>query len=274
MADHRRTGIFQTLFVLVALGLTTLYALGSEDVGIADAAGPASGTDVGEAQVEYRTESVTYGEHFEAVAAYRVVDGSVVGASLEHIELWSQVHEILPVTYANRIRQFGLFAEGPANTVAMVHQSGVDSSAWILSIDVADAGDRELLAETLVHEVAHLATLHTGAFTFVPRITEAECDGIMLDIGCAHPGSLMAEWIEAFWPDVTAAPTFDADAFVAQYATTAPHEDLAETFLHWAHREPVPFGSVLADKYAMFDANPELVDLRDDLTALRAGHGH
>ncbi len=263
--------ITKTALVLIGFVLIAAAAFGPLSASTADAT---SAADIDDARVMFAgsasIETVRYDDSITLVDSYSVVEGRFDNADQETLDLWSHVVTIMPPTYLAQIKQFSIFDEGPAGTVAMVHQSGLDHTAWILSIDRADALDVELLRETLLHELAHIITLDTSQFTFVGRIDDGQpCDGVSLPLGCAHAGSLLSSWTLQFWTNPAAAATFADDQFVATYAATSAHEDLAETFLYWADGDmDAPANSVLAAKFAWFDEQPQLVSVRATLVAV------
>ena len=242
------------------------------------AAGGGFGTDgtgqleIGTARVAFadvELESPTYEGDVELVATYAVDEGQLISdrpVPRSHRLLWSTVTDVIPEPWLGRVRQFAVIDEARGGTVALLHQSGLEIDQWLLSVDRADAGDRSLLADTLVHELAHLVILRSDQFTFAYR-QRGVCDGVQIPTGCAAAGSSMARWIEAFWDDRTGPAVYDPDEFVAPYAATAAHEDLAETFLYWMRGEPVGNSEVLAAKFAFFAADPDLGPLRDQLAS-------
>ncbi len=271
--------ITKTVLVLLGLVLVATGAFGPLSVTSADATASA---EIDEAHVVFAgaatIETVRYGDSITLVDSFAIVAGhfdeadkadEAAAADPAAIDLWTQVVAIVPPVYLAQIKQFSIFDEGPAGTVAMVHQSGLDQSAWILSIDRADAADLELLRETLLHELAHIITLDTSQFTFLARIDDGQpCEGVLLPLGCAHAGSMLDSWATQFWADPAQAAAFSVDGFVASYAASAPHEDLAETFLYWAQGDTdAPADSVLAAKFAWFDSQPSLVSVRATLVA-------
>jgi hypothetical protein len=137
------------------------------------------------------------------------------------------VTRVLPTWAVAEIRQLDIVSDGPGGTLGMVHRSSVVGDQWILSIDVAEP--RDVLESTLIHELAHMLTLDRADLS--AGTAASPCDGARLEIGCAHAGSALADWSARFWPDPGKPASFDPARFVSQYATTGPHEDLAESFL-------------------------------------------
>ena len=104
------------------------------------------------------------------------------------------------------------------------------------------------IEETIVHELAHVLTLDPSVFTF----GDGGCGGERIEPGCAHRRfGALAEFTAAFRPDRTRGD--DAD-YVNDYAGSAPHEDLAETFtsMVWGW---TPIGEVIDAKTAMLAAD-------------------
>lgn len=235
-------------------------------------AAPTPEPEIGTARVAYRdaahqpghrdgvVETASYGAGVDLVASYPIVDDRLVAdATVDPGDqrLWDLVVDTIPDRWRLRIRQFSVIDEQPAHTVAMVHQSGHDPDRWLLSIDRADADNEALVRDTLVHELAHLITLDPAEFTFTHRLDEhgdGGCDGVRIEIGCAHDGSMLARWATSFWATPDAPGTYDPATFVAPYAATGPHEDLAETYLYWQRGDlPVGAGLVLEAKFAFVE---------------------
>ena len=83
-------------------------------------------------------------------------------------------------------------------------------------------------------------------------------------LGCAHDGSVLAEFVATFWPDRTRGANHE---YVNDYAGSAPHEDLAETFtsMVWGW---TPAGEVIAAKTELIAADPGLAALAIELRAI------
>lgn len=201
------------------------------------------------------TEDVTYEDaDLELLAAYVVANGALVDATdapQEHRSAWEVAAWVLPSDQLARIRQLNIVTDGPSGTLAMVHRSGLAEDQWVLSIDVAEP--TRVLEETLVHELAHLLTLRSADLT-----TTGPCDGVQLELGCARPGSALAQWAETFWTDPTTPMTHDPAVHVSTYAASSVHEDLAETFLAYVTGDHENEAPTIGAKLAFFDAHPEL----------------
>ena len=200
------------------------------------------------------TEDVTYEDaDLELVAAYVIADGAFVDAAVpvEHSSAWDVAARVLPASELAHIRQLNVVTDGPAGTLAMVHRSGIALDQWVLSIDTAEP--TSVLEETIVHELAHLLTLRSTDLA-----TTGPCDGVQLEIGCAKPGTPLAQWAERFWTDPTSSMTHDPDVHVSTYAATSVHEDFAETFLAYVTGSYTGDSPTIRAKLAFFDTQPEL----------------
>ncbi len=220
-------------------------------------------------QADATLETPSYDADIALVVSY-IVDGAELSGDQvdpDHAAIWAQATSIIPPVWLSRVRQFSLVDGQPAGTVAIVHQSGVDPDRWILTIDIQDADNERLMVETLVHELAHLITLDSAEATFDYR-QQGECEGVDIDLGCAHAGSLLARWAEAFWTDLPEPAVYDRDEFVASYAATAAHEDLAETFLHWVIGSDMTGRPGVEAKFAFLDQQAELIGIREQLLAV------
>jgi hypothetical protein len=207
-------------------------------------------------------ETVRYDDTgLELLAVYRVDDGRLEGAALpEHRRLWALAEAMLPAGSLPQIRQLNVVTDGEARTLAMVHRSTTEHDAWILSIDAAEADD--VLRRTLVHEFAHLATLGESDLTS----QRTNCNGRLIEIGCAKRGSLLADYADRFWTDRPEPDRYRASEFVTQYAAESVHEDLAETFLFWVYGDR-PSSEAIAAKYDWFAQRATFVTARDEIRA-------
>ncbi len=202
-------------------------------------------------------ERVVYRQDVVRVGDVVVVDGAPSAEITDETvaAMWEIVVDTWPTDLLGELRQLSVIEEDARGLVGVVHPSA--TGGWILSLDAGDLGDRALIEETIVHELNHVVTLAPDVFTF----GEVECDGVSIDLGCAHTGSILAEFVATFWPDGVAG---EAHEHVNDYAASAAHEDLAETFtamvLGWA-----PSGEVIDAKIAMIAADPELGRLADEL---------
>lgn len=241
----------------VAVGLVAFVAL-ADPFG---ADGPV--TRVGTAAVDVgddtarAVERVAYRQEVERVGDVVIVDGlprePLTG---DLAAVWEIVDGVWPASLRTHLAQLSVVREEPRGLVGVVHPSS--TGGWILSLDLADLDDRALIEETIVHELSHVVTLDPAVFTF----GAGECDGVRIALGCAAEGGVLARFAERFWPGDVASE--DPDDFVNDYASSAAHEDLAETFTAWVLGWPVGGGAIDA-KQAMLADDAELAALAAEL---------
>ena len=248
------------LALSVAVGLAALVNLA------APWEGDTPSTRVGTAGVELGddtariVERVNYRQDVERVGDVIVIDGrprdELEG---ELAAVWEIVDGIWPVGHRAALAQLSVVREAPRGLVGVVHPSA--TGGWILSLDVADLEDRALIEETIVHELSHVVTLDRAVFTFGEV---DDCTGAAIELGCAAPGSVLAQFVDRFWSGDAA--NHAAADFVNDYASTSAHEDLAETFTAWVLDWPVE-GEAIDAKIAVLAADPQLAALADALRA-------
>ena len=204
-------------------------------------------------------ENVVYRQDVTRLGDVVVADGEplepIVDPTLGAV--WEIVDATWPESHRASLRQLSVIEDEPRGLVGVVHPSS--SGGWILSLDAADLNDPVLLQETIVHELAHVVTLGPDVFTF----GDGPCDGEQIELGCAHEGTVLADFVATFWADREAGPAGD---HVNDYAASAPHEDLAETFtsMVWGW---TPTGETIDAKVELLSADPDLVALAIDVLA-------
>lgn len=257
MMLHRRARL-AGLAVAVGLAAGVNIAQPWDDDGPATQVGTA-GVALGDDTARI-VERVSYRQDVERVGDVIVVDGQPREAlDGELAAVWDVVDGIWPDEHRAALAQLSVVREEPRGLVGVVHPSV--TGGWILSLDVADLPDRSLVEETIVHELSHVVTLDQDVFTFNGV---DDCSGAAIELGCAAAGTVLAEFAARFWPDDVA--SVDAQDYVNGYASTAAHEDLAETFTAWVLGWPVE-GAVIDAKIEMLAADPELASLADSLRA-------
>jgi len=233
----------------------------------ASASAPDSSTAIGDARVDLGSrparvvEQVDYRDGVTRVADLMVGNGQPLG-DLDNLDLaaaWDIADSVWPPSLWADLDQISVIDEGPRGLVGVVHRSA--SGGWILSLDRSDFGDRELVEETIIHEIAHMATLGPDQFSFD---LETGCDGEQISVGCAAPGTFMARWAQRFWPGGVV--DSELSELVDPYAATGPQEDLAETFTAWVAGWPVESVSVEA-RIEMLASDPMMsalaMEIRD-----------
>ncbi len=236
------------------------------------------------------------------LADYDIVRGRLVDRALPAGEaaarrrracdrrLWAAVSAVYPTAARDRIGRLVLFdaRQSPdddvGHTLAYIVASD-DRSGWTLAVAPPAVQDDDELADTLVHELAHLLTLGPDQ---VDAADGGPCPTLRTTEGCALPGSVLAGYLATWDPtalalwrraageggvvDAEAAADLFAghpDDFVTEYAATSPEEDLAETLAAWCRGKPLP-GKALQDKARYLSGRRELRDLPTRCAALRA----
>jgi len=216
----------------------------------------------GSGVVARTAEDIRYQDSdLEVIAVDRVVEGHLDDtATADSRRIWGIAQATLPTKDLAYIHQLNLVTDGPAKTLGMVHRSTTEHDAWILSIDPAESHD--VLERTLVHELAHIFTLDEADLT----AQRTGCTGTLIEIGCAHSGSALADYANRFWAGVAEPGTYSSDSFVTQYAADSVHEDLAETFMAWVYGDNAG-SSTIAAKYRWFDSRDNFVVAKAEIRA-------
>jgi hypothetical protein len=226
------------------------------------------------------------------------------GDQATHQELWDYFASLIPLRERRMITRYVVFSDGPEETLAMVEPDPEEPSRWTLAIDPADAGDREELTYTLIHEFGHLLTLDERQVPpdlglaqdpenedLYQEAAEA-CPNYFPGEGCSTAESYINAFFERFWIDryqewleIDAEEDENTrldlmeqfyqdyqDEFVTDYAATNPEEDIAETWTLFV-LEPKPAGDSIAEqKVLFFYEYPELVRLRAEIAARVYSH--
>lgn len=221
-----------------------------------------------------------------------------------HQELWDYFAGLIPLSERRMITRYAVFTDGPEETLAMVEPDPEDPTRWTLAIDPADAGDREELTYTLIHEFGHLLTLDERQVppdlslaqdpddeTLFQEAVEA-CPYYFPGEGCSTAESYINAFFERFWIDrydewleidaeedenmrVDLMGQFYQDyqdEFVTDYAASNPEEDIAESWTLFVLK-PKPAGDTLAEQKQLFFYDyPELVKLRAEIAARIYSH--
>ncbi|MBX3098077.1 MAG: NADH:ubiquinone oxidoreductase subunit 4 (chain M) [Salinibacterium sp.] len=266
------------VIALFAVGVIIAAALG---VG-AFLAAPAS-TEAGQNEPSSAADSGAPTEEdddFGTVEVYTVnSDGTLdPEASGLTAEIWDTFIRVATLDVVSKVMTQYRVGDAPdSDTLAYVYQDD-DPSRWILAANLATSENHNDLVATLVHEYAHILTLGQDEVTG----DYSSCDTIVLDEGCADADSAILGFEEQFWaPYGDSAPALnnaDADVaydfylaheddFVSDYAATNAVEDIAESFMTWVVEDDPTGTSVVAQKFAFFDAYPTLVAVRERIRA-------
>ncbi|HZG77722.1 MAG TPA: stalk domain-containing protein [Paenibacillus sp.] len=199
------------------------------------------------------------------------------------LELWNLFRSIIPAEARGDVAQFGFFTDGVDGTLAYVVQLEEDPTRWSVNVDLQDAYDLPMLAATLVHEYAHVASLNERQLSldFIDQYVNG-CSTLELSEGCAKEDSYLYGFYEAYWTDLyeewESAVGWEADEdaayefyesyedlFVNDYAATSVLEDFAESFSYFVLSPKPEGGATIEDKQLFFYDYPELVKLRTDI---------
>jgi len=202
--------------------------------------------------VDCTDEGLGADDVYSFTAAHYVVDG-VLGALCNGnederlIDVWDALATIAPRGQLGDLGAFTAFEEAEAGdevTLAFVQPIDADGTLFQMSVglDEVEADPDEALL-TMAHEFSHV-------FTAIPsqidRTVEAaeNCATYDNGEGCFLEGSLVVQWIDAFWVDYIDGfdPLVEASGaegqercsqdagFLGPYAASDPEEDFAESF--------------------------------------------
>jgi hypothetical protein len=216
-----------------------------------------------------------------------------------HQEIWNYFITLIPASERSSLAEYSIITDGEGNVLAAVVQTLYDPALWGLEVDIRDSGDKYNLIYTLIHEYAHLLTLGPDQVTPSKAVFNnpddddiyynevSGCPDYFPGEGCSQPNSYINAFFNRFWADIheewqdinliedddTYYEALDdfyykyENQFVTDYASTNPEEDIAEAFTFFV-LSPRPNGDTIAEeKILFFYEYPELVQLRDEITA-------
>jgi hypothetical protein len=214
-----------------------------------------------------------------------------------HLRVWEFYVAMVPDELRTYVNEFVIFTDsGQGNTVAWVAPSATEETLWRVGIDLLDSDYPPDLADTLVHETAHLLTLNVSQIPYDENYYYyngrdqkfVQCDQYA-NGGCSLPDSYINLFYERFWRDsfhewweleqeaqnaATDDEYFEAleqfydkhrDWFINDYAATHIEEDMAESFAYFV-LHPKPSGnSIYEQKINFYYEFPELVEYRQQI---------
>lgn len=222
--------------------------------------------------------------------------------NIAHERTWRMVKTVLPERLWNRFETFHVFTDQQYTEIAYVTQIGASDDTWVIGFDMADtpvlvSGISRELAETIVHEAAHMITLDKDQMqeNIVPLLFTDTVDDISRkrDIAyltcqpnyytngaCTKEDAYLNRFYHQFWVGVAV----DEDAlesvqakgryeaapgdFVSVYAATNLEEDISESFTAFVfNSRPISPVNLSEEKIAFFYNYPELMSLREELRA-------
>jgi hypothetical protein len=231
--------------------------------------------------VRYPVDGDTLGEATQTIVPTDLQDYQQDAAT--HQLIWDFFTAIIPAEQRTMVDEFVIFTDGGYEYLAAVERDSSDLSHWSLQVDIADAGDREALAATLLHEFAHLLTLNNDQV----YAAYYDCPVDYINPGCGRTNSYIDEFYQTFWVDlydewavINAMPegaTRDRKMaefyynhqthFLTEYASTEPAEDIAESWTYFI-LVPQPTTQTTGSRKIMFFYEfSELVQLRSEITA-------
>jgi hypothetical protein len=217
------------------------------------------------------------------------------------MRIWNFYVAFIPPELRSTIESFIIFTDGPEETTAWVSRSGSDRDYSQVGFDLLDSNYPPYLADTLVHETAHLLTLNSSQM----ELNETEhyyyydekrkdffgCEQYVADGGCSLPDSYINLFYQEFWKDSYAEWwKIDKEAqkakgsdeywdilgekfyskheewFLNSYAATSIEEDMAESFAFFVlNPKPRRTKWIYQQKIAFYYDFPELVKYRQEM---------
>jgi hypothetical protein len=211
-------------------------------------------------------------------------DGAADQAALQddqamHQQIWDDFASLIPLDERRMITRYVVFSDGPEEPLAMVGPDPEEPSWWTLAIDPADAGDREELTCTLIHEFGHLLTLDARQVPPELALAEGPENEYLYQEateagptyfpgeGCSTAESYINAFFERFWID-----RYDEWLEIDAEEDEETRLDLLELFYRNYEDEfvlqPKPAGATVAEqKLLFFHDYPELVKLRAEIAS-------
>jgi hypothetical protein len=212
-----------------------------------------------------------------------------------HQRIWNFYIAVIPPELRSTIKTFIIFTDGPEETTAWVSRESPAEGYSQVGFDLLDASYPPLLADTLVHETAHLLTLSSAQVPYDEahphyydegRENFFECEQYVADGGCSLPTSYVNLFYQKFWKDSYAewwqvnekaqnTDTSDEywelieefydehdDWFLNSYAATDVEEDMAESFAFFVLNPKPTARWIYEQKINFYYDFPELVEYR------------
>ena len=216
-----------------------------------------------------------------------------------HLRIWEFHVAMIPPELRTFVNEFVIYTDGSGgDSAAWVQPSSRDAGSWQVGIDLLDSDYPVFLADTLVHETAHVLTLNTSQVPLdglqyydydEKQDNFMHCGQLAVDGGCSLPNSYINLFYQKFWKESyhewweieqeaqnaesddeyyqIMEPFYDRheDWFIDSYAATNIKEDMAESFAFFA-LNPKPSGnSIYEQKIAFYYEFPELVEYRQQI---------
>lgn len=224
----------------------------------------------------------------DVMAAYAITTpGSVSSISdPEHRAYFKRVFELYPDAYDPYLGKVAVYAEESSDFDAFVETLPPRHEKWLYAVNERMLEDIESKwnTELIVHELAHIISYET--FDGQPRSTGEKCVAYFERHGCPDQDSYLALFVNEFWDtsDLVRAGRF-ADAndgyesaydyyddhvteYVSDYASVAPEEDFAESFMYFILEE-MPTGKVAKQKVNFFGQFASMNKMRSEIKAVK-----
>ncbi len=156
-------------------------------------------------------------------------------------------------------------------TLAYVHPNDKNLAKWniVVAMDSFHDGEQEVIF-TLIHEFSHILTLNHS------QLTEefTDCKTFEVQEGCLNNSAYLNTFYQKFWKgkfdewaeNYEENYVKDPNAFVTEYASVNPGEDIAESFARFVLKnKPTDTSMIKNQKIAFFYDYPELVKMRNDM---------
>ena len=209
--------------------------------------------------------------------------------------VWNYFVQIIPAEQRTKLTEYKIITDGTGNFNAQVYNEGTwdensTTEKWSLLVDLADFANERQFTSTLLHEFGHMLTLNINQLDY--QLDAGNCPRYFKDPGCSRPDSYLQLFFERFWSGIydewhAIASQSDPAAvksgletfyyahqgdFVSEYAATAAHEDIAESWMNFV-LSPKPAGDTVAEqKINFFYEFPELVQIRSEVIAQTCGY--
>jgi hypothetical protein len=209
--------------------------------------------------------------------------------------IWDYFVQIIPSEQRTKMTEYKIITDGTGNFNAQVYnEANWDQNSttekWSLLVDLADFASERQFTPVLLHEFGHILTLNINQLDY--RLDTDNCPRYFRDPGCSQPDSYLQLFFDRFWVGIydkwhaivsqsdpaavnSGLETFyqaHPEDFVSEYAATAAHEDIAESWMNFV-LSPKPAGSTLAEqKVNFFYEFPKLVQIRSEVIGRTCGY--
>jgi hypothetical protein len=195
----------------------------------------------------------------------------------EDIIIFSLFTTLVPLSARENIITYKVYNKPDGNTFAYVNQDEDNQSKWNLVVNTALFFknwelDKQESIHTLVHEFFHTASLSA---TQMNHWDYDVCENYELQEWCLNSNSYLNKFINLYWKENFEASQNwgennfyleDESAYVTEYASTNPWEDIAESFTYFVLQPKPKSSENISDKKILFFYNfKKLVKLRNEI---------